>query len=145
MWKKTLKLFSLIFLSIALFWSIWFEITNAGLFDSESEKKIEYCDWGGCGLQEWADLAASSVEWVVTEWTATDQVQKIITYLLSFITFIAVVYIIYAWFRIMISSGEDEVIKTQKKTIWYVVVWIVVIWFAWTIANFAVTIWTWGV
>ena len=114
MWKKILKLFSLIFLSIALFWSIWFEITNAGYFDSESDKQIEYCDWGGCGLQEWADLAASSVEWVVTEWTATDQIQKIIVYLLSFITFIAVVYIVL---HLPHCSHKLSTNRTIKKTL----------------------------
>ena len=138
--KIIIKIITLFLLIISGFWA-W--ITYAGPFDSEDEKKIEYCDWWECGLKEWVELAKTSVEWIVTEWAATDHIQKIITYLLSFITLIAVIYIIYAWFRIQTSSGDDEVIKTQKKTIWYVVVWIVVIWFAWTIANFAVGIGSW--
>lgn len=138
--KKILRIIMLLILIISSF-----GITNAakGLFDSEDNKKIYLCDGSDCWLEEWVKLVKTSVNWVVTEGTATDHIQKIVIYLLSFITFVAVIYIIYSWFRIQTSSGEDEIIKNSKKTIGYVVVWIVVIWFAWTIANFAVNLWSW--
>ena len=141
---KTLKLILIFILSIWIFTSLWVWTTNwIGAFDDETEKPIYLCDWPKCNFEGWVELASSSVKGVVTDWTATDQIQKIIVYLLRFITLIAVIYIIYAWFRILTSSWEDEVVKAQKKTIIYVIVWIIVIWFAWTIANFAVTIGTW--
>lgn len=145
---KILKLIVIFILSIGIFINLWIWTTNwttnwIGAFDDEAKKPIYLCDSWDCGLEKWADLVRDSgIEGIVIDWTASDQIQKIIVYLLRFITLIAVIYIIYAWFRILTSSWEDEVIKSQKKTIIYVIVWIVVIWFAWTIANFAVTIGT---
>ncbi len=112
---------------------------------SDPEIKIPYCAPGDdCGLNKWAELAWSWIEDVITEWKFSDVIQDVIVYFLGFITLIAVIYIIYAGFRILTSSGEEEVIKKAKSTIIYVIIGILVIWFAWTIANFAIGIWTWG-
>ena len=95
------------------------------------------------GLQQWVDLVKTSVKDVNTEGTFSDSIQNIVKYILWFVTLIAVIYIIYAGFRIMMSSGVEEVIKKSKSTIMYVIIGILVTWFAWTIANFAVTLWAW--
>ena len=136
---KTLKLITLFILTLGIFVNTW--IINTSALWSNPEK-IYLCSWDECGLEQWVKLVKTSVEDIDTEWEASDKIQDIIKYLLWFVTLIAVIYIIYAWFRILTSSGEDEVIKNSKKIIIYVIVWILVMWFAWTIANFAVTIWT---
>ena len=133
------KIFLLIFIIFGFFSNV-----NAGIFDSEENKEIIYCKGKDCWLEKWTELVKESVEWIATEWTATDKIQEIVVYLLSFLSIVAVLYIIYAWFRIMTSSWDDDVVKNQKKTIMYVIIWILVIRFAWLIANFAVKIWTWG-
>jgi hypothetical protein len=137
---KTLKLITLFILTLGIF-------VNTGVINTSAlwsnPEKVYLCSWNECGLEQWVKLVKESgIDWLDVDWTATDKIQDVIKYLLWFITLIAVIYIIYAWFRILTSSGEDETIKNSKKTIIYVVVWILVIWFAWTIANFAVTIWT---
>ncbi len=138
--KLILKLLSLLFLVI---WIVGFSnLSSASYFDSTSEEKIYFCQWSECGIKEGVSIVKNSLDGIETEATAKDQIQKIVLYLLTFTTFVATIYIIYSWFRILTSSGDDDVIKTQKKTILYVIIWIVVMWAAWTIAKFAVSIWT---
>lgn len=138
--KNILKITSLFLLSILSFFSLLNINTNALWWNNSTS--IEYCKGNSCGLDQWINAVKTWIKDVDTEWTATNKVQSIVKYLLWFITLIAVIYIIYAGFRILTSSWEDETIKNSKKTIIYVIIWILVIWFAWTIANFAVEIWT---
>lgn len=136
---KILKLITLFILTLGLFINTWIINTNALWSNPE---QIYLCNWNECGLEQWVDLVKTSITDIDTEWKASDKIQDVIKYLLWFVTLIAVIYIIYAWFRILTSSGEDEVIKNSKKIIIYVIIWILVMWFAYTIANFAVEIWT---
>jgi len=136
---KTLKLITLFILTLGLFINTWIINTNALWSNPE---QIYLCSWNKCGLEQWVGLVKTSIKDIDTEWKASDKIQDVIKYLLWFVTLIAVIYIIYAWFRILTSSGEDDVIKNSKKIIIYVIIWILVMWFAYTIANFAVEIWT---
>ena len=138
--KSMKKILTLIILSFTLLLSFW-NFNTYALWGSESAK-IPYCKDNNCGVDVWVELVKRWVIDVETEWKATDKIQEIVKYLLTFITLIAFIYVVYSWFRILTSSGEDETIKNAKKTIIYVIVWILVIWFAWAIANFAVIIWT---
>lgn len=104
--------------------------------------EIKYCQWNSCWTEAWIkEVERNLGDEVIKDRTFSEYIQDIVAYLLWFITLIAVIYIIYAWFRILVSSWDDETIKNSKKTIIYVIVWIVVIWFAYAIANFAVNIW----
>ena len=136
---KILKVLTLFIFSLTLFIGFW-TINTYALWGSDSVQ-IPYCKGDNCWLDKWVDLVKHWIKDIDTEWKATDKIQDIVKYLLTFITLIAVIYIIYSWFRILTSSGEDETIKNAKKTIIYVIVWILVIWFAWAIANFAVNLW----
>ena len=133
---KILKVLTLFIFSLTLFMSFW-TINTYALWASDAVD-IPYCNGQACWLDEWIKITKESIKDIETEWKATDKVQEIVKYLLWFITLIAVIYIIYAWFRVLTSNGEDETIKNAKKTIIYVIIWILVIWFAWAIANFAV-------
>ena len=141
--KKILKIATLFLLSIISIFSFTSINTNAGILGS-SDWEIYLCKWNDCGFEQWVILVKESgIDWLDTsDKKASDKIQDIVKYLLWFLTLIAVIYIIYAGFRILTSSGDDDTIKNSKKTIIYVIVWILVIWFAWTIANFAFEIWT---
>jgi len=147
MFKKINKIFViiiLIFSNLFLFWINSTQADDCGIWwlcwDTDS---IRYCKWNNC----WLDTGIAEVKenlWdeIEKKDTASQYIQKIVKYALTFVTLIAVIYIIYAWFRILTSSWEDEVIKNSKKTIIYVIIWIVLIWFAYEIAFWATTIWT---
>lgn len=133
---KFLKIIIIFILSLGLF--INYVIINTSALGVSDNSIIYKAGW----LNEWIELVKTSIKDIDTEWKASDKIQDIIQFLLWFLTLIAIIYIIYAWFRILTSSGEDEVVTKSKKTIFYVIIWILVIWFAYTIANFAVEIWT---
>jgi hypothetical protein len=145
---KINKIILLFVLSVWILFSFWITNVNAWFIweIGAGNSQIYLCQWDECGFEQWVVLVKDAgIDGIKTEGTATEQIQKVIIYLLWFITLIAVIYIIYAGFRILVSSGEDDTLKKSKSTIIYVIVWILVIWFAWTIANFAVTLWNWGV
>jgi type IV secretory pathway VirB2 component (pilin) len=66
--------------------------------------------------------------------------QVVIRYLMSFISIIAVIYIIYAGFSVMIGGGDEEKVKKAKNIILYVVVGILIMWLAYGIVKFTLNI-----
>ena len=87
-------------------------------------------------INEWIWLVKDSADWIFTDLTFFEYVQKIVWYLISFVTIVAVIYIIYAWFRILTWAWDEEVLKKQKTTVLYVVIWILLIWLAYPIMLF---------
>ncbi len=67
-------------------------------------------------------------------------IQKIVIYLLGFISIIAVIYIIYAGFQIMIGGWDEEKVKKSKNIILYVFLGMALMWFAYSIVNWAITL-----
>jgi len=117
---------------------IWYDVF------SDPEIKIPYASDNN-SLEHWVEIAGEWIKDVINDGRLFSEViQDMVIYFLGFITLIAVIYIIYAGFRILTSSWEEEVIKKSKSTIMYVIIGILVIWFAWTIANFAIGIGTGG-
>lgn len=72
--------------------------------------------------------------------TSTDSVRQtildILTVVLNFLALIAVIFIIVAGIRLIVSQGSEEQRDTAKKTILYVVVGLLVILFARVIVGF---------
>lgn len=56
--------------------------------------------------------------------------------LLSLVTIIAVGFALYAGFQIMTAGGDEEKVKTGRKTIINVLIGIVVMWLAYAIVTF---------
>ena len=83
-------------------------------------------------------IVKNNIDWINTNQSFVDFVQDIVAYILTFISLIAVLYIIYAWFSILVSWWNDEVQKKQKKTIFSIIIWIILIWLSYTIVNFIV-------
>jgi len=73
---------------------------------------------------------------IETERTLSEYVQDVVVYILTFISIVAVLYIIYAGFMILISNGDEEKVKKSKQTIIYVALGIIIIWLAWSIVTF---------
>jgi small-conductance mechanosensitive channel len=63
-------------------------------------------------------------------------ITKVITQLLTLITIIAVAYCLWAGFQIMTAGGDEEKVKSGRKTIINVLIGIVVMWLAYFIVSF---------
>jgi len=133
--KTLTRLLIFLFMSI---WFIWLSGVQAGIFDDiigGSKPTVQYCDdEGECGLQEGIDLAKDAINDIETERSFSEYIQDLVSYVLTFVTILAVIYIIYAWFRLMVDPSDDsEKVKKTKNIILYVIVWIIIIWLAWPI------------
>ena len=96
---------------------------------------MRYCSWSECGLENGIKLTRDSIDGI-EKGRASIYIQEVVLYLLTFITIIAVLYIIYAWVKILTSNGEEEKLKKSKQTIIYVALGISVIWLSWPILRF---------
>lgn len=125
------------FLVLSMFSTFMFSDAFAlSIFKDNS--KIIYCQDGECSLDEWIDVVKRDLNDLETTRTASQYVQDLVRYLLTFITIIAVFYIIYAWFKILTSAGSDDEITKSKTTIVSVLVWIVIIWLSYAIVTWII-------
>lgn len=107
--------------------------TFASFFEAETPR-IHYCDDAGeCGLDSGVNQIKNWLTDIEKDRTLSQYIQDITVYLLMFVTIVAVLYIIYAWFQIMIGGGEEEKVKKGKETIKYVIIGIVLMWLAYSI------------
>ncbi|MDB4978673.1 MAG: conserved rane protein of unknown function [Candidatus Peribacteria bacterium] len=65
-----------------------------------------------------------------------ETIVKILTFVLDLMGLIAVIFIIIAGIRLIVSQGEEEQREKAKKTILYVVIGLIVILFARVIVGF---------
>src|SRR3990167_3571729 len=59
-----------------------------------------------------------------------DAVLSVLTFVLNFLALVAVVFIVIAGIRLIVSQGEEEVQDKAKKTILYVIVGLIIVLFA---------------
>jgi hypothetical protein len=127
-----------IFLSFITFFSfLQVAFTESPFVDTW---ELPYCDHNECGYSSWVKIVKEMVDNNETNKTLSEYVQSVIIYLLTFLSIIAVVYIIYAWFKIMIWWGNEEALKKSRTTILHVIIWIVIIWLAYSIVIFIIDI-----
>ena len=143
-----MRVFSKILLILILgFWVFSFN-ANAWFFNDllwDSQVKIDiwidcWENWQQLCIDAWIEKVKDTVNWIEKERTLSDYIQSVVAYLLTFLSIIAVLYIIYAWFRILTWAWEEEVLKKQKTTILYVIIWIAVIWLAYPITKFIISL-----
>ncbi len=144
--KLILKIF--IFLSVLIgAWSYFggTSTTNAVcLFNMGvdcSEGKIPYdpCPTGKCidaGVGNVGTIL--KVAWIRTDETLTQYAVRVVKYFLTFVTIIAVIYIIWAGFQLMTGAWDEERSKKAKNIIIYVLVGIIVMWLAYSIVTLIV-------
>jgi len=143
-----MKIISKILLSTASFFILLFFSFNTSFAGDDctsffclwdNPQKIQYCDWSDwteCSLSWWISQVWNKVDWIVNDRTFSQYIQDIIAYLIWFLFFVALVYVLYAWFKILVSSWEEEELKKSKSIIAYVIIWIILIFLAYSIVNF---------
>lgn len=139
-----MKIISKVLLMVILSFTTFSINTNAWFFEDlfdESQPKVHIdCGEQDCNINTWTELVKNSVTWIETERTLSEYIQDVVVYLLWFLSIIAVLYIIYAWFRILVWAWDEDNLKKQKNTILYVVIWISIIWLAYSIVKLIIDI-----
>lgn len=59
----------------------------------------------------------------------------VVLYFLGFVTLVAVIYVIYAGFQLMIGGGDEEKVKKARQIITYVIIGIILMWAAYWIID----------
>ena len=95
--------------------------------------EVRYCQNGECSLSGGIDLVGDTLNGIETQRSASEYIQDVVVFLLTFVSLVAVIYIIYSGARILTSGGDEEQLKTSKMRILYVCIGIVVMWLAWPI------------
>ena len=140
--KLALRLILLTGISL-LGWLHFSDQTFAGCegwfsFASNCQTSIYVCGNGECGVKEGVSSVGKWMDGLLTDKPISQFIQDVVKYLLSFISIIGVIYIIYAGFQLMIGAGDEEKMKKAKQIILYVVIGIVVMWLAYGIVNWTI-------
>lgn len=89
-----------------------------------------------CGIDVGVDVLKDNLEGIEKNKSASVYIQDVIIFLIGFMSLIAVIYIIYAGFNILIGWGDEEKIKKSKSIIVYVILGLLIIYLAYTIVVF---------
>lgn len=136
--KKIFFSFLTLFFLIASFWNV-----SASPIWWWNKTEIPYCEWDDCWLNQWVQqVKDSGVDWLVTEWKASEYVQWITAYILWFLSIIAVIIIIYSWFNLLTSAWDEEKAKKSKTIIIFTILWLIIIYLAGPITTFVVWVLT---
>lgn len=124
----------IIFLVLLILSSISFFNSSYALDIFTNSNEIIYCkDSDNCSLEKWTQIVKNWINDIEKNKKASNYIQDVVKYLLTFITIVAVIYVIYAWFKILTSAWNDDDVKKSKTTITSVLIWIVIIWLAYSI------------
>jgi hypothetical protein len=155
--KFLLKIISsiIIIFSALLWWNI---IYSAGESSSESLKNtqisnksdqtstsnsVQLCGSDNCTVKQWALKINHKVTDIERERTFFDYVQSVLWFVVSFIYIIGTIYIIYAWFLLLMWTGDIIASWKAKSNIIYVMVWLVVIYMAHPIMKWLINLLWW--
>ena len=136
------KFLNYIFSGLLVYLTV-FHTARASFFDNYinwGNPTSRYCQGDECGVQQGIDLVWTWINDVETERSLSEYIQDVAEFALTFVSIIAVLYIIYAGFRILIGNGEEEQLKKSKTTIIYVIIGLIVMWLAWSITAFVLNI-----
>ncbi len=134
--KKILLCIVLVFSTFFVFWEASFAWNS--IFNGWTTE-VPYCKWDSCWLEEWVDSVKNidAIEW---NRSASEYIQAVVKYILSFLSLVAILVIIYAWFNLLTWIWDEEKAKKTKQIIVYAVLWLVIIFLAWPIVDFVVKI-----
>lgn len=135
-----MKKLIILFISFFALLISWFSNeVNASVYTQENTK-IKYCnDWDDCSLEKWIE-STKGIKTIITDWLASDYIQKIVVYILWFLKLLAVLLIIYAWFNMLTSVWDEEKAKKSKTIIVFAILWLLIIFLAGPITNFILDI-----
>lgn len=75
-----------------------------------------------------------------TQKTATQFIIDIVLYILTFVTLVAVIYIMYAGFQVLVGGADEKKLEVVKKTVTNVIIGIVVMWLAYAIVTLIISV-----
>lgn len=133
-----MKLFSRILSVILLFWvGLFGTYASAWLEDyiTDGSPSVPYCQWEDCTVEKGIE-ETKNISSVVTNKKASEYIQDVTAYVLWFMAIVAVIYIIYAGFNILVWNGDEEKIKKSKSIIIYVVLGLIIMFLAYSIVAF---------
>jgi len=141
---KSIIIFLVLIITLFI-WQATYSASVCGnsLFSINCNANIPYCDpnWNEpCWLAEWVNQVKWQIGNMESNRSFSVYAQDIIKYVLWFITLIAVIYIIYAWFNILVWAWDEEKAKKTKSIIIYVIIWMFIIWLAYPIVLFIINI-----
>jgi type IV secretory pathway VirB2 component (pilin) len=87
-----------------------------------------YCSGSGCWLWEGFLATVRATGDHFSQKPISELAQDIVNFFLSFLSIVAVIYIMYAGFQLMTGAGDEEKMKKTKKIIYYVIFGIIIIW-----------------
>jgi len=98
--------------------------------------KIINCPNGNC-LRAWVDAIKQYIAnaGLIADKPLSIAIQDIIQYFLSFLSLIAVIYIMWAGAQMLLFPANENSSEKTKKIIISVIVGLTLIWFAWWIVN----------
>lgn len=111
------------------------------LFNNSNE--IMYCKSGDCSLEKWTQMVKAGINDIEKNRKASVYIQDVVRYLLTFVTVVAVLYVIYAWFKVLTSAGNEDEVKKSKTTIVSVLIGIVIMWLAYSIVSWILKVIVW--
>ena len=135
--KLLLRILTIAFLTITFIQTsnawVWSDIINW------SKPKINVdCANSDCSLTKWTELVKDTINDIEKDKTFSEYIQDIIFYVITFVSFIALIYIIFAWFKVLTSWWDEEENKKAKWIIKAVIIWIAIIWLAYPITSFII-------
>lgn len=139
MYTRTRILITVVLASIfLLFWGSTYAWIWSG---DDSSNSSPYCANGECTLEAGVKNVGDAINgsWVQTHEPLTAYIVNIVQYLLGFITIIAVIYVIYAGFQVMIGGGDEEKMKKAKNIIIYILVGVSIMWLAYAIVSIIIS------
>lgn len=70
--------------------------------------------------------------------TGESAIMAVIRSFLQFVTIIAVAYVLWAGFQILTAGGDDDKVKSGRKTIIQVIIGIVVMWIGYALVTWVI-------
>lgn len=133
-----MSIFRYIFAGLLWALSLFFSFsTQAGFFDTDTTG-VHYCQWWECSFERWVNLLKTGINDIETGRKFSVYIQDVVIYLLTFVTIVWVIYIIYAGFQLMTWGGNEEKLKKTKNIIIYVIIGIILMWLAYPIMKWII-------
>lgn len=133
------KILSIILLIFILFSSFWSTCSARNSLFNNTTNQIPYCnDWDDCWLREWIK-AIENIDGIENNRSASEYIQDILWYILSFLALIAIIIIIYSWIVLLTWLWDQEKLTKTKNIILYAVFWLVIIFLAWPFIKFVIS------
>ncbi len=125
---------SIIFLFLLFLWDVCFSWDFGSLINPNNEHT--YCQGDECGLDKWIEKI-TEINTLETR-GASEYIQDVVGYILTFVALIAIIIIIYAWFNLLTSIWDEDKAKKSKQIIMYAILWIALIYIAGPLIRFVI-------